>query len=240
MIRVPVDPTQIEGARARVSGADARHLLKVLRVKTGDRVIAYSGDGREWDATVHGVGPTSVKLALGPARAARPDSPCAILLGQGIGKGDKLDLVVRAATELGVAEVVPVSTARAIAEREGADRGTRLQRIAAEACKQCGRAKVPAVHAPENLAAFFARARDAQLKIVPWEGGGVPLAAVARPGVTSAAILIGPEGGLEESEVEAARNEGFVAVTFGPRILRTETAGIVAVAALQLLVGDLR
>ena len=238
VIRVPFDSTTIAEGRVRISGADARHVVKVLRATKGEQVIAFAGDGREWDAVIDSVGPTSLTLALGPARAARPESPCAILLGQGVGKGEKLDLVVRAATELGVAEIVPVATARAIAEGEG--RATRLQRIASESCKQCGRAKVPVVHPPESLAAFLARAKGAELKVVPWEGGGIPLAEAARGGAKSAAILIGPEGGLEAREVEAAKAAGFIAVTLGPRVLRTETAGIVAVAALQLLVGDMR
>ncbi|HVO31109.1 MAG TPA: RsmE family RNA methyltransferase, partial [bacterium] len=99
MIRVPVDPSSIEHARVRVTGADARHLSKVLRVKKGDAVIAFAGDGRAWDAVVASVEPMAVSLTLGDARTTVTESPCAILLGQGVGKGDKVDLVVRAATE---------------------------------------------------------------------------------------------------------------------------------------------
>lgn len=244
MIRVPVDPAHPAGGNVRVTGADARHLSRVLRVKVGARVVAFARDGRAWDATVTDVGPTAVMLALGAERAASAESPCAILLGQGVGKRDKLDLVVRATTELGVAAFVPVATERAVAERDSADRVARLRKIATEACKQCGRAKVPEVHAPESLEAFLARAERAALKLVPWEEGGTPLREIARSGngaaaIASAAVLVGPEGGLSAKEVEAARSAGFVPVTLGPRILRTETAGIVAVAALQLLLGDL-
>lgn len=240
MLRVPVDPQTIDSSRARVSGGDARHLIRVLRVKEGDAVIAFAGDGRAWDATVAEVGPTSVTIAIGAPRVEATESPCAITLGQGIGKGDKLDLVVRAATELGVAEIVPVATVRAVAEKSGADRLARWNKIAAEACKQCGRSRVPVVHAPESLAKFLERTRGAAVKVVPWEGGGAPLAAVARVPTSSAALLVGPEGGLEPREVEDAKAVGYLPVTLGPRILRTETAGIVAVAALQLLLGDLR
>lgn len=231
-----------DGGRAELGGGDARHLVKVLRLAAGDAVVAFDGRGGEWDATIESASPSRVVLALGAKRDGAAESPCAILLGQALGKGEKLDLVVRAATELGVAEIVPVVTSRAVATAEGQAKLERWRRIAEEACKQCGRGVVPVVHAPEDLAAFLARTKDATLKVVPWEGGGEPLAAAAsRAGASkSAAILIGPEGGLSGSEVEAAKRAGFVPVTLGPRILRTETAGIVAVAALQLLAGDLR
>lgn len=230
-----------ENVRVDITGGDARHLVKVLRLSTGDEVVAFDGKGGEWSATIASAVPSRVTLALGAARRAVTESPCRILLGQGLGKGEKLDLVVRATTELGVAEIVPVATGRAIATAGGTEKIERWRRIAEEACKQSGRSVVPAVHAPEDLPAFLARAASAALKVVPWEGGGVSLAsAVAAAGpVTSAAILIGPEGGLSEREVETAKKAGFVAVTLGARILRTETAGIVAVAAMQLLAGDL-
>lgn len=226
-----------------MAGGDARHLVKVLRLAAGDAVVAFDGRGGEWDATIESASPSRVVLALRAARASASESPCRILLGQALGKGEKLDLVVRAATELGVAGISPVVTARAIATAEGSGKLERWRRIAEEACKQSGRGVVPEIHAPEDLAAFFARAKDAALKIVPWEGGGEPLSAVVSRSATaasSAAVLIGPEGGLSGSEVASAKRAGFVPVTLGPRILRTETAGIVAVAALQLLAGDLR
>lgn len=231
-----------ENARVDVTGGDARHLVKVLRLSSGDAVVAFDGKGGEWSATIASATPSRVTLALGAARQAATESPCRILLGQGLGKGEKLDLVVRAGTELGVAEIVPVVTGRAIATAEGSEKIERWRRIADEACKQSGRNVVPVVHAPEDLDAFLVRAASAALKVVPWEGGGEPLAsAVSRAApAASAAILIGPEGGLSDREVSAAQKAGFVTVTLGPRILRTETAGIVAVAALQLLAGDLR
>lgn len=230
-----------ENTRVDVTGGDARHLVKVLRLAKGDEVVAFDGKGGEWSATIAAASPSRVTVALGPKRRAVTESPCRILLGQGIGKGEKLDLVVRAGTELGVAEIVPVLTSRAIATADGTAKVDRWRRIAEEACKQSGRSVVPVVHAPEDLAAFLVRAKSAALKVVPWEGGGITLgAAASAASASSAAILIGPEGGLSEKEVVAAEKSGFVAVTLGPRILRTETAGIVAVAALQLLAGDLR
>ena len=238
MPRIRVDPADGEST-VELSGGEARHLVKVLRLGKGDAVTAFDGKGGEWDATIAAATPSRVTLALGAARRAVTESPCRILLGQGIGKGEKLDLVVRAGTELGVAEISPVLTSRTIATASGAEKLDRWRRIAEEACKQSGRSVVPVIHAPEDLAAFLVRAKDAALKVVPWEGGGTALAAAVSGSPASAAILIGPEGGLSGKEVEAAKKSGFVAVTLGPRILRTETAGIVAVAALQLLAGDL-
>ena len=257
MARVPIElplspalasgsmPGGTSGSTAVVSGADARHLAKVLRMQVGDAVVAFDGAGREWDARITALTPTRVDLALGEARVSARESRCVVLLGQGMGKGEKLELVVRATTELGVKEIVPVLTARAIAEGKGEGRVERWQKIAAEACKQCGRAVVPTVFAPESLEAFLARASRCVVKIVLWEGGGVsmnalPPAPSLREGEKEfVAVLVGPEGGLSADEVEKAKAAGFVAVSLGPRILRTETAGIVAVAVLQALRGDL-
>lgn len=226
-----------------VSGGEARHLAKVLRVAAGDRLVAFDGSGREWDATVVAVSATRIELLLQGERATAAESPCRVLLGQGVGKADKLETVIRAATELGVAAVVPVRTERAVAAAEGRDRVERWRKIAAEACKQCGRARIPEIHAPETLAEFLARAAAFDVKVVPWEGAdagaGLREHLRERGPAASAAVLVGPEGGLSAREVDAAREAGFAAVRLGPRILRTETAGIVSVAALQLLLGDL-
>ncbi len=238
--RIPIDPAAVRGGRVAIAGGDARHLRKALRLGAGDRLVAFDGTGREWDATIERVEPSAVHLALGEERRSAVESPCEILLGQGVGKGDKLDLVVRAATELGVRAVVPVVTERAVATAAGDARLERWRRIAAEACKQCGRAAVPEIARPEPLEAFLRRAARFERKLVPWESGGVPLRSLAGSGgVRSTALLVGPEGGLAPREVAAAEAAGFVAVRLGPRVLRTETAGIVAVAAAQLLFGDL-
>lgn len=235
MARVPIDAAEIGDARVVVRGADAKHLSRVLRLKTGDLVTAFDGEGREWDARVAEVGATSVTLALGEERKSERESSLAITLGQGIGKGEKLELVLRAGTELGVMSFVPVLTERAVAQAEGRTRVERWRKIAAEACKQCGRAKVPDVHAPEDLDTFLARSAEA--KLVAWEGGGAPLRSL--PKARSVSLLIGPEGGLSSKEVERAKKAGFTPISLGPRILRTETAGIALVTALQTLWGDL-
>lgn len=240
MARVRVERTS-DGNTVEVTGGDARHLFKVLRLRAGDAVTAFDGKGSEWDATIAAIGPTRASLTLGTKRTRVTESPCRIVLGQGIGKGEKLDFVVRAATELGVVDIVPVVTDRAVATADGREKVDRWRRIAEEACKQCGRSVVPTVHAPLDLPAFLAFAKDSTVKVVPWEGGGKSLSSVVADHgrATSAAALVGPEGGLASTEVSAAENAGFTAVTLGPRILRTETAGIVVVAALQLLAGDL-
>lgn len=237
MARVPIDPGSKANSAVAVTGADARHIAKVLRMQVGDTLVAFDGTGSEWDARITALTPTRVDLALGETRASARESRCAVLLGQGMGKGEKLELVVRMTTELGVKEIVPVLTARAVAEGKGEGRVERWQKIAAEACKQCGRAVVPRVFAPESLEAFLARSAACEVRVVLWEGGGVSMNTL--PAGNGVAVLIGPEGGLAEEEVAKAKAAGFVAVSLGPRILRTETAGIVAVAVLQALRGDL-
>ncbi len=234
---MPIIAGQVVGDRVSLRGPDAKHLARVLRVKEGDTIVAFDGTGREWDARVETVGATSVTLALGAERKNERESPLSILLGQGVGKGDKLETVLRAGTELGVAELVPVLTERAVAHAEGQDRVARWRKIAAEACKQCGRAKVPEVHPPEDLDAFLARASSREAKLVAWEGGGVPLRSL--PKAASVAVLVGPEGGLATHEVERAKRAGFTPVSLGPRVLRTETAGVALLAGLQALWGDL-
>jgi 16S rRNA (uracil1498-N3)-methyltransferase len=180
---------------------------------------------------------------VGVAEAAG-DSPLSVTLVQGLPKGDKLETIVRAVTELGVARIVPAVTARTVvrlADRQAAARLARWQRVAREAAKQSGRRAVPEVVAARPLQSCLDEARGADLALCLWEGEATPLAAalagVARP--RSVAVLIGPEGGLERREVDAARAAGWRIVGLGARILRTETAGPALTAILQSRWGDL-
>jgi 16S rRNA (uracil1498-N3)-methyltransferase len=216
----------------------------VLRLGPGDVVLAADGAGRDYTVRIETLGPAAEGTVLGVARRA-VESPLAVTLVQGIPKGERMETIVRAATELGAARIVPVVVERTVVTLEPSrwrERARRWQRVAKEAAKQSGRAVVPDVVAPAPFAAWLAAAGPVDLALCLWEGERRPLgdvlASIATP-PASAAIIVGPEGGLARAEVEQARDRGFVTVGLGPRILRTETAGPAVLAIVQSRFGDL-
>jgi 16S rRNA (uracil1498-N3)-methyltransferase len=173
-----------------------------------------------------------------------PESGLAITLIQGISRGERMDFVVQKATELGVSRIVPVRTARSVV-RLDAVRGRRRQEhwraVAASACEQCGRSVLPRVDPPRPLSELLADLRDDPpegARLMP-DAAAPGIGALQPPAAGSVLILIGPEGGLDQEEKAMAARQGFVAVGLGPRVLRTETAALVAVSVCQLLWGDL-
>ncbi|HEV8474635.1 MAG TPA: 16S rRNA (uracil(1498)-N(3))-methyltransferase [Methylomirabilota bacterium] len=243
MRRFAIAPERVVDGRVTFDALETRHLARVLRLKPGDTVVASDGAGHDFTVRLDAVRPRAAGTVLG-VRAAAAESPLAITLVQGVPKGDKLDTIVRAATELGVARIVPALTARSVvrlAGRAAEARRERWQRVAREAAKQCGRAVVPDVAAPRELAACLDAARDADVALCLWEGDApalaLALADVAPP--RRIAILVGPEGGLERAEVDAARARGWRVAGLGSRVLRTETAGPALLAILQSRWGDL-
>jgi len=243
MRRFAITPEAIAGGRVTFDAPQSRHLARVLRLRTGDTVVASDGAGHDYTVRLDAIGTRVTGTVVGEATTGA-ESPLAITLVQGVPKGDKMEMIVRAATELGVAAVRPALTARTVIRLgagAAAERAARWQRVAREAAKQCGRAVVPSVAAPAPLAECLPVARESDLALCLWEGGGAPLAtALATAPARSVAVLIGPEGGLEAVEVEAARRAGWQVVTLGTRVLRTETAGAAIIAILQSRFGDLR
>jgi 16S rRNA (uracil1498-N3)-methyltransferase len=254
--RFTITPEQIAGGRVVFDRGESHHLSRVLRLRSGDTVLAADGAGREYTVRLETVGGQATGTVLALA-AREAESPVQITLVQSVPKGDKMESIVRASTELGVAGVVPVLTARAVIRLEPGrwrDRARRWQRVAAEAAKQCGRAVVPTVETPRPLAEVLARDEPADLRLCLWEGATTaarqskalpsrsPLAASLPPTLPRGArirLLVGPEGGLSQGEVESARVHGWTIVGAGPRILRTETAGPAIIAVLQARFGDL-
>src|SRR2546427_335139 len=237
--------------------AESRHLGRVLRLKPGDTVIAADGAGHDFTVRLEDVGETVTGSVLGVA-TRDAESPLRITLVQSVPKGDKMEAIVRAATELGVGRVVPVTSERTIVRLEPGrwrERARRWQRVAKEAAKQCGRAVVPPVDVPRPLAEFLALDEPAELRLCLWEGAaaqgqgggqalpfGTTLAQSLPPTLPVGArvhLLIGPEGGLSRQEVERGRAAGWRVIGVGPRILRTETAGPAIIAVLQSKFGDL-
>jgi 16S rRNA (uracil1498-N3)-methyltransferase len=243
MRRFAIAPERIVDGRVAFDAFETRHLARVLRLGPGDTVVATDGAGHDYTVRLDAVRPRATGVVVGVADAAR-ESPLVITLVQGLPKADKLETIVRAATELGVARIVPALAARTVVRLPARQAGARLarwQRVAREAAKQCGRPIVPDVAQPRALEACLDEARAADLALCLWEGEARPLGAAlaeAKP-PRRVALLVGPEGGLERREVDAARAQGWHVVGLGARILRTETAGPALIAILQSRWGDL-
>ncbi|MDR5868627.1 16S rRNA (uracil(1498)-N(3))-methyltransferase [Halomonas koreensis] len=237
---------RIHVAAALAAGGDvvlpegaARHLVRVLRLGEGAPLVIFDGEGVEAEAVLVEAGRKRVVARVEALREGRGESPLAVHLGQAISKGERMDYAIQKAVELGVAEITPLYTEHGDVRLKGERQARKLahwQAVAASACEQCGRATLPPVHPPVALAEWLA-GRDEALCLVLHPGTPGALERAEAP--ADAALLIGPEGGLADAEVEAAGAAGFAALTLGPRILRTETAPVVALSLLQDRFGDL-
>ena len=251
MRRFHVLPGDINTGYARIIGDELQYLARVLRLSAGDPVIVFDGQGREYTGTIETIDKTEALVKLHPAPhfpGLSSESPLEIWLAQGLPKGDKMELVIQKATELGVRGIVPLETARAVVKLAGdkkAHRQVRWQKVACEAAKQCRRTLIPEVLPLRTVQEFLRELPPERLLLIPWEEGGQPLknTLCAFEGFFRAAkpvyVMIGPEGGWTEEEVNLARQAGGIAVTMGPRILRTETAGLAMLAAIMYQWGDL-
>lgn len=218
------------------------HLARVLRLEAGHPLILFNGDGGEYDARLVALAKRAVTAEITALREVSRESPLRLTLMQGVARGEKMDWILQKATELGVARIVPVVTERTevrLDEERGGKRLLHWQGVVAAACEQCGRNTLPEVLAPQKLVhACVALGDDPALRLTllpEAESGPRDLAALPH----GALLLVGPEGGLSDHDVAIARNAGFHGLRLGPRILRTETAGIAALAALQAVAGDL-
>jgi 16S rRNA (uracil1498-N3)-methyltransferase len=217
------------------------HLARVLRLEVGHPLILFSGNGCEYDARLAAIAKRAVTAEITAQRAVSRESPLQLTLMQGVARGEKMDWILQKATELGVARIVPVITERTevrLDEERGSKRLLHWQSVVASACEQCGRNTLPEVLAPQKLVqACVGLGNDpaARLTLLPdAEHGPRDLTALPH----GALLLVGPEGGLSDHDIAIARNAGFRGLRLGPRILRTETAGIAALAALQAMAGD--
>jgi 16S rRNA (uracil1498-N3)-methyltransferase len=228
------------GAIVDLPAEAAHHAIRVLRLDEGDRVILFDGRGGEWFARLLR-SKASVRASLQEFTATDRAAPVPITLVQGLAAADKMDWIVQKATELGVAAVQPVAAKRSVIKLSGERMERRCrhwQQVAVAACEQCGLNRVPAVAPLLDLPHYLGLAatqNDRRLFLAP--GAECGLRGMASPaGPTT--LLVGPEGGFEEGEVRAILAAGFTPVSLGPRVLRTETAGIAAISAMQALWGD--
>jgi len=257
---VPIEDREAD--QAWIRGEAFKHLSKVLRLQGGAEVEIFDGRGTGFKGRLMTVSTTEASVDLYASITQRRESPLHTCLVQGIPKGEKMEWVVQKATELGVHEIIPLEMSRSIVkfeqDKKRQERQERWQKVAAEASRQCGRLAIPRVHLPQNLSTFLKRIAEEDLLLIPWEEGGQTLSTVLEsqkakwPGLladpvspTNAAasgclyMMIGPEGGLAAAEVEQARARGGINVTLGPRILRTETAGLMLLSVLQYQWGDI-
>jgi 16S rRNA (uracil1498-N3)-methyltransferase len=244
--RLFVEPARLADEVVVLTDEDHRYLTRVLRLGVGEAVTLFDGKTVEALARISRVGPRALELRIEERRAVLADTRPQVTLIQGLGKGDKLDLVVQKATELGLARFIPVTTARAVARLDGTaaralQRRARWQKIAREAARQSGRLDVPEVEGVTTLTTALRAAPKDSLKLMLWEGARQTSLRAEIPAVAprQIVIVVGPEGGFTVEEVEEARQHGFIAVGLGPRVLRTETAALVMLAILGFALGDL-
>lgn len=217
--------------------AQAHYIGRVLRMTEGQALQVFDGSGVEYRGTLLEVGKKQVRVQLDEQFAGQAESTLRIHLGQGLSRGERMDWAIQKATELGVAEITPIVSERCevrLKDERAQKRQDHWQQIAISACEQCGRSVVPVIHPPLPLAEWL-KQTDADLKLV-LHPVAEPLSSHPKP--ASLAFLIGPEGGLSEAEVEQAKAGGYHAARLGPRVLRTETAPVVALSVAQQLWGD--
>ena len=219
--------------------AAAHYLGKVLRMQPGRELVLFNGQGGEFQAQITDLGKKQVTLAIGEFSAADRESPLQLELAIGVSRGERMDWVLQKATELGVTRITPLLTERTEVKLAGERQDKKVQHwqhILISACEQCQRNILPLLSEPRDLDEWLAQV-DAQHKFVLHhrDSSGLPDDTT----VASVALLIGPEGGLSDNEIERARVKDFAPLTLGPRVLRTETAPIAAISLVQYRWGDL-
>ncbi len=246
LTRVYVNATLIPGSLVELPPDSAAHLAKVLRARSGDEIVLFTGDGREFAGAVESVRGSRVTAAVGEGREVDRESRLAVTLLQCVPRGDRMDFIVQKATELGVSRIVPAISQRSVVRLDASQaesKAAHWRAVAINACEQCGRNRLPVIDSPRPLISYLGdssgaamRATGPRLLLDPESRSGGPVQDIG----AAVDIAIGPEGGFAADELEAFRVSGFATVRLGPRVLRTETAAIAAIAWLQSRFGDLQ
>lgn len=234
---------QVDGTSPAITGPDAAHIVRSLRMRAGETLTLCDRDGEDYLCEITVVSPEKVALRVLEHSPCRNEPSCKITLFQALPKGDKMEWIVQKAVELGVYEIVPVQSARCVSRpdsRAAARKVERWQKIAEEAAKQCERGIIPRVGELIPFPDAVRLAEGMQKRIVFYEGGGEDVGTLVDAEDKSAAVFIGPEGGFEEDEVGAVLKAGGSAATLGPRILRAETAPLAALSVLMYATGNMK
>ncbi len=234
-------PLQV-GKRIAVEGTAANHITRVLRLRSGEPLTVFNGNGTEYSATILEFHKDAVMVEVKSEQAPRRESPLPLTLAQGISRGERMDWILQKATELGASRIVPMFTERSVVRLDARQAERKLQHwraIAIAACEQCGRNVLPEVAHPTDILEFLGSGLGPQttrLLLSPASDVSIDEVKAETAGIT---VLIGPEGGLTDTEHAVATRSGFTAVRMGPRVLRTETAAVAALTILQHRFGDL-
>lgn len=229
------------GQIVELDGQAAVHLTRVLRLRAGDALSLFNGEGGEFAARLLEAGRRTARIEVGAFSPREVESDLELVLAQGVSRGERMDYTVQKAVELGVSHIVPLETARTTVNLDGERRDKRRshwQGVVQAACEQCGRNRLPALQPVQGFDDWLAtQAGTPGLKLVLHHRSEQSLADLPPP-AGPVTLLVGPEGGLSEAEIEAALAQGFRPLRLGPRVLRTETAALAALSVLQCLWGD--
>lgn len=242
LTRVHVEQPLRVGDEIALPEGPATHLARVLRLGVGDACILFNGDSHDYAARIVAQGKRELRVAIESSTPVARESPLRLVLLQGIARGEKMDLILQKATELGVAEVRPLTSQRSEVKLDEARAEKRLahwRSVVSSACEQSGRAHVPHVAASVSLAAVLADLSAGGLRLILDPEGELAFSTLELDAMQPVMLAIGPEGGWSPNDREQLRAAGFRGLRLGPRILRTETAGLAAIAALQARFGDL-
>lgn len=241
LTRVHVDVELQTGRRLTVEGSAGNHISRVLRLRVGDALTLFNGQGGEYAGSIDEIRRDTVVVSILERRDVDRESPCQLTLAQGISRGERMDWVVQKATELGVWQIAPIFTERSIVQLDEKQASRKLQHwrsIAIAACEQSGRNRVPQITQPVGLYELLEKRTSSGTALLLSPGAPLRIADLASAG-TQITVLIGPEGGLADVEQQAAVKAGFTPVRLGPRVLRTETAAVCALTLLQQKFGDI-
>jgi 16S rRNA (uracil1498-N3)-methyltransferase len=239
--RIHIDQPLSLTAELALPQQAAEHVARVLRMNAGDMLTVFNGDGYDYAATLVSIGKRDVTVRIEDRELISNESPLKLILAQGVARGEKMDLIVQKATELGVARIVPLFTERSEVKLDASRAEKRLlhwRAVAASACEQSGRVSVPEVTPTQALQDWLKNLADDGAQRLALLPEGTLRARELRFGEAGGLLVVGPEGGLGVRDVAALQEAGFQGLQLGPRILRTETAGLAALAALQALHGD--
>lgn len=248
LTRVHVDLPLAPGLTLCLPEQTSAHLARVLRLSVGDACVLFNGDGNDYRARLTAASKREVAVEILTSEPVTTESPLRLVLAQAIARGEKMDWILQKATELGVGAIVPIVSERTEVRLDGERGGRRLAHwrgVVSSACEQCGRARIPTITEPQSLADWCASLATApaighELRLALDPAAGLSLSQLSvRSDDRSVMVVVGPEGGLSEHDLLCLRQTGFTGLRLGPRILRTETAGVAVLAALQAAFGDL-